>query len=74
MILAGLAILGGALNLPGVDSLTHLAGAYHRRRRGRDSSISWLPVSPPVLALLAICFSWLLYGRQPAGRRPAGSA
>jgi NADH-quinone oxidoreductase subunit L len=64
MILAGLAILGGALNLPGVDSLTlwleHTiagveAGQFNLLVAGLSTG----------LALLAIYFSWMLYGRRP---------
>jgi NADH-quinone oxidoreductase subunit L len=64
MILAALAILGGALNLPGVHSLTlwleHTiagveAGQFNLLVAGLSTG----------LALLAIYLSWLLYGRRP---------
>jgi len=64
MILAGLAVLGGALNLPGVHSLTlwlkHTiagveAGEFNFFVAGLSTG----------LALLAIFISWVLYGRKP---------
>jgi NADH-quinone oxidoreductase subunit L len=64
MILAALAILGGALNLPGVHTLTlwleHTiagveAGQFNILVAGLSTG----------LALVAIALSWVLYGRQP---------
>jgi NADH-quinone oxidoreductase subunit L len=64
MVLAGLSILGGALNLPGVDTLgrwlEHVIESAHA-----------VPFNPFVaalstaIALLAIGLAWLLYGRKP---------
>jgi NADH-quinone oxidoreductase subunit L len=64
VILAALAILGGALNLPGVDSLTlwlehTIAGVEAGQFNFLVAGLSTL------LALLAIALSWLLYGRRP---------
>jgi NADH-quinone oxidoreductase subunit L len=64
VILAALAVLGGALNLPGVHSLTlwlehTIAGVEVGAFNLLVAGISTL------LALLAIGLSWLLYGRRP---------
>jgi NADH-quinone oxidoreductase subunit L len=72
MILAGLSLLGGYLNLPTIAHIT-LPGAHALTEwlghtlgeveagelNGKVAGIS------TVLALLAIYFSWLLYGRNP---------
>ncbi len=62
--LAVLATIGGALNLPGLDSLSlwleHTITALHPG----EFSPSVALVSTG-LALLAILLSWLLYGRKP---------
>jgi NADH-quinone oxidoreductase subunit L len=64
MVLALLTILGGALNLPGLHTLTHWlehtiagveAGEFNLLVAGLSTA----------LALVAIFFSWLLYGRKP---------
>ncbi|MFH1524247.1 MAG: NADH-quinone oxidoreductase subunit L [Chloroflexota bacterium] len=64
MILAGLAVLGGALNLPGLHTLTnwleHIiagveAGEFNFVVAGLSTG----------LALLAIFLAWILYGRKP---------
>jgi len=64
MILAGLSILGGLLNLPGLHSLTiwlehTIAGVEAGEFNVLLASVAL------VLALLAIYLSWLLYGRRP---------
>ena len=64
MILAALAILGGALNLPGLHSLTFwlehsIAGIEAGQFNLLVAGIS------TVLALVAILLSWFLYGRHP---------
>ncbi len=76
MALAGLSILGGALNLPGVHTLTHwlehtIELAEHELHLPAWLQISWGGLNPVVailstlLALLAIYISWLIYGRKP---------
>ncbi len=64
MILAVLAILAGALNLPGVDSLTLWLG--HTIAGVEAGQFSFLVAGlSTLLALLAIYLSWVLYGRHP---------
>jgi len=76
MVLAGLSILGGALNLPGVHSLSiwlehTIELAEHELEVAPWLQISWGGLNPLValfstlLALLAIYISWLIYGRRP---------
>jgi NADH-quinone oxidoreductase subunit L len=76
MVLAALAILGGALNFPGLNSLTAWLG-YTIRPIVHEAAVApWLAISwggfNPLLALLvlllaliAIYLSWLIYGRKP---------
>ncbi len=64
MILAGLAVLGGLLNLPGLNGLTlwlehTIAGVEVGEFNFLVAGLSTL------LALVAIGLAWLLYGRQP---------
>ncbi|MFT3890669.1 MAG: NADH-quinone oxidoreductase subunit L [Anaerolineales bacterium] len=76
MVLAALSVLGGALNLPGVHTLTHwiehtVEVVEHEVHVAAWLEVSWGGLNPivaiasTVLALLAIYFSWLLYGRNP---------
>jgi NADH-quinone oxidoreductase subunit L len=76
MVLAGLSILGGVLNLPGVHTLTHwiehtIELAEHEAHVAAWLEVSWGGLNPyvavisTILALLAIFFSWLIYGRNP---------
>ncbi len=76
MVLAALSILGGALNLPGVHTLTHWLEhsvhlAEHEGEVAAWLQVSWGGLNPivalisTVAALLAIYLSWLLYGRNP---------
>jgi NADH-quinone oxidoreductase subunit L len=76
MVLAGLSILGGALNLPGLHTfgnwLEHtIELAEHELELAPWLSVSWGGLNPIVAlistlaALLAIYISWLLYGRKP---------
>jgi NADH-quinone oxidoreductase subunit L len=77
MVLAGLSVLGGVLNLPGVHTLTvwlgHTIGvaAEHEAELAPWLAISWGGLNPVVaivstgLALIAIFISWLIYGRKP---------
>jgi NADH-quinone oxidoreductase subunit L len=64
MVLAVLSVLGGALNLPGVETLSHwLAGTVEFIKPGEFVwSVALISTG---LALLAILISWLLYGRRP---------
>jgi NADH-quinone oxidoreductase subunit L len=76
MVLAGLSILGGALNLPYVHSLgtwlehTIEIAAEHAGEIHGYLSISWGGLNPVIalvstlLAILAIGLSWMLYGRR----------
>jgi NADH-quinone oxidoreductase subunit L len=76
MVLAGLSVLGGALNLPGVHTLGNwlehtIKLAEHEVEVAPWLQISWGGLNPlvallsTVLALLAIFISWLIYGRKP---------
>jgi NADH-quinone oxidoreductase subunit L len=76
MVLAALSVLGGALNLPGVHTLTHWIEHTVEVVEQEANVAAWLEVSwgglnpivavvSTVIALLAIYFSWLLYGRNP---------
>ena len=77
MVLAGLSILGGALNLPGLHSLTNWSGAHHRsysnmklrwrpgwHSRGAVSIPSWQGISLLPGIGRNISSAWLLYGRK----------
>ncbi len=63
MVLAALSILGGALNLPGLHTLTnwleHTINVHAGEFNFQVAIVSTL------LALAAIFISWLLYGRNP---------
>jgi NADH-quinone oxidoreductase subunit L len=76
MVLAALAVLGGALNFPGVNTLTTWLGytiqaAAHEAEVASWLAVSWSGFNPIVallallLALIAIYISWLIYGRKP---------
>jgi NADH-quinone oxidoreductase subunit L len=76
MVLAALAILGGLLNFPGINSLTTWLGytiqpIVHEAEMAPWLAISWGGFNPIValfallLALIAIYISWLIYGRKP---------
>ncbi len=76
MVLAVLSVLGGALNLPSVHTLTHwlehtIELVEHEVHVAPWLEITWGGLNPyvavisTVLALLAIWFSWLIYGRNP---------
>jgi NADH-quinone oxidoreductase subunit L len=66
MILAALAVLGGALNLPfeGFHNLTNWLGHTLAEVEALPLNLTVAGVSTG-LALLAIFISWVLYGRQP---------
>ncbi len=64
MVLAALSILGGALNLPGVDTLTLWLQHTISSIQPGEFVMSVALIST-ALALLAILLSWLLYGRVP---------
>jgi NADH-quinone oxidoreductase subunit L len=76
MVLAGLSLLGGALNLPYVHTLGKwlehtIAAAGHKVEVAPWLAVSWGGLNPFVallslaLALVAIFIAWLLYGRKP---------
>jgi NADH-quinone oxidoreductase subunit L len=76
MVLAGLSVLGGLLNLPGVHTLTlwlehTIKAAEHEVEVASWLQVSWGGLNPivavlsTILALLAIYISWLIYGRKP---------
>lgn len=76
MVLAGLSVLGGALNLPGIHTFGHwlehsIELTKHELYLPAWLKISWGGLNPIValvstlLALLAIYLSWLIYGRKP---------
>ncbi len=66
MILAVLSLVGGALNLPfeGFHNLGHWLGHTLGEVEGLPLNLQVAGIST-VLALLAIFFSWLIYGRNP---------
>ncbi|MGC1379033.1 MAG: NADH-quinone oxidoreductase subunit L [Anaerolineales bacterium] len=64
MVLAALAVFGGLLNLPGLDTLHKwLAGTIKGIEPGQFNLT--VAVLSTVLALAAIGLSWLLYQRKP---------
>ena len=64
MVLAGLSILGGALNLPGVHSLT--LWLEHTIAGVEAGEFNFLVAGLSTgLALVAIALSWVIYGRHP---------
>jgi NADH-quinone oxidoreductase subunit L len=63
MILAFLSVVGGALNLPGIHTLT--AWLEHTIEVHAGEFVWSVAIISTVLALAAIYFSWLLYGRNP---------
>ncbi len=75
MVLAALSLLGGALNLPGIHTLTNWLGFTIKAVVAEAEVAPWLALSwsgfnPIVaglallLALVAIYISWLIYGRK----------
>jgi NADH-quinone oxidoreductase subunit L len=76
MVLAGLSVLGGALNLPYIHTFGHwlehtIELVEHEVHLAAWLEVSWGGLNPFVAlistfaALLAIYISWLLYGRNP---------
>jgi NADH-quinone oxidoreductase subunit L len=63
MILAFLSIVGGALNLPGLHTLT--AWLEHTIEVHPGEFVWSVAIISTVLALVAIYISWLIYGRNP---------
>ncbi len=63
MALAALSALGGALNLPGLHTFTHWI--EHTLEVHAGEFVMSVALISTALALLAIFFSWLLYGRKP---------
>jgi NADH-quinone oxidoreductase subunit L len=74
MVLAGLSILGGALNLPGLHTFTHwlehtfetVGAPIHPGEFNLTVALS-----STALALLAIWLAWTLYGRKPLSKGQA---
>jgi NADH-quinone oxidoreductase subunit L len=66
MVLAALALLGGALNLPfeGFHNLTQWLGHTLGEVEGLPLNLQVAGIST-LLALIAILVSWLIYGRNP---------
>jgi NADH-quinone oxidoreductase subunit L len=67
MVLAGLSVLGGALNLPGVGTFTSwLEHTYERfelhLHHGEFNPL--VAITSTLLALVAVGLAWLLYGRR----------
>jgi NADH-quinone oxidoreductase subunit L len=76
MLLAGLSLVGGVLNLPGIHTLSNWLGhtieaPEHEAVLAPWLALSWGGFNPIVallalvLALIAIYFAWLIYGRKP---------
>jgi NADH-quinone oxidoreductase subunit L len=64
MILAFLSIIGGAINFPGINTLTHWLAHTLGELEALDFSTQVAGIST-ILALIAIYISWLIYGRNP---------
>jgi NADH-quinone oxidoreductase subunit L len=76
MILAGLSVVGGALDLPYLHSLNNWLGHTITAAAEGGTSAAWLQISwgglnpfvaliSTLLALLGFYLSWLMYGRTP---------
>jgi len=63
MILAALSVLGGALNLPGIHTLT--AWLEHTIEVHAGEFVWSVAIISTLLALAALYLSWLIYGRDP---------
>ncbi len=68
--LAGLSVVGGGLNLPGVHTLTHWLEHTLEHVHAAEFSVQVAGISSG-LALLALAASWFFYGRQRFERRAA---
>ena len=64
MVLAALSVVGGALNYPGVDTLSNWLENTVQFIKPIEFQMNVALISTG-LALLAILISWLLYGRKP---------
>jgi len=64
MVLAALSVVGGALNLPNVETLSHWLAGTVEFIKPIEFQMNVALIST-ALALLAILISWLLYGREP---------
>jgi len=62
MVLAGLSVVGGALNLPGIHTFTHWIEHTIEVHAGEFNF--QVAIVSTLLALAAIFISWLLYGRR----------
>ena len=68
IILAGLSVVGGALNLPSIHTfghwLEHTFETFHVHLHVPEFNLQVAIIST-LLALVAILIAWLLYGRKP---------
>ncbi|MGA7192975.1 MAG: NADH-quinone oxidoreductase subunit L [Anaerolineales bacterium] len=64
MVLAALSVLGGALNYPGLDTLSNWLHTTVQFIKPIEFQMNVALISTG-LALLAILLSWFLYGRKP---------
>ncbi len=73
MILAGLSVLGGLINLPGVHTFGHWLEttyeAFEVHLHLPESMNIQVALLSTILALVAIGLSWLLYGRKTLAKR-----
>ncbi len=72
VVLAGLSLLGGALNLPGNSAAAHVLGTWlgHTLGEGETGGFSWLVATVSVgLALAAFGVAYLLYRNKPASAK-----
>ena len=69
MVLAGLSLVGGVLNLPGVHTLTEWL--EHTIEVHAGEFVLSVALISTVLAVAAIGLSWLLYGRKPLRKNQA---
>jgi NADH-quinone oxidoreductase subunit L len=74
IVLAGLSLLGGILNLPWAHTFTHWlehtyeAFGFHLHAGEFNITVAVLST---ILALVAIALSWVLYGRKPLAKGQA---
>jgi NADH-quinone oxidoreductase subunit L len=64
IILAALAVIGGVLNLPGLETLTQWIEHTIPNIHPGEFNLT-VAVSSTLIALFAILLSWLVYGRKP---------
>ena len=67
LILAGLSVLGGLLNLPGVNTLEHWLA--HTLGETSTAAFMWSVAGGSLLlALLGLALAWWVYGRTPQAK------